>query len=283
MGLRFSKYHGIGNDFVVVDGVAATRVDSELAKRICDRHLGVGADGVLLVTHKASGPQMAIINADGSSSEMCGNGIRCVALHLALHGEYGDRITIDTAAGPHLCRVKRDGGVARVEVEMAVPNLAPETLPMDAEGPQLDAALDVDGVTLRITAVSMGNPHAVSFDSLGDRRLTLGPALSKHKRFARGVNAGFARVDGEQAIALDVFERGVGWTRACGTGACAAAVAAVETGRMPRGKPIQVLLPGGPLTIVVGAPGERVQMAGPAELVFEGELTLHELEDEPTN
>lgn len=272
--MRFSKYHGIGNDFVVVDGPAAARVDAELARRICDRHLGVGADGVLLVTAGERGPHMAIINADGSRPEMCGNGIRCVALHLSLRGELGEAVVIDTAAGPHRCRVQREGGSAQVEVEMAVPSLSPAALRLAAEGPQLDAPFEVEGTTLHITAVSMGNPHAVSFDALGERRLALGPALATHPRFASGVNAGFARLEGEQALALDVFERGVGWTRACGTGACAAAVAAVETGRMARGAPIAVRLPGGTLSIQVGAAGERVRMTGPAEHVFDGELRL---------
>lgn len=282
MSLRFSKYEGIGNDFVVVDeaeGLPRSIRPTE-ARRICDRHLGVGADGVLLVGSSSGRPSMKIINADGSIPEMCGNGIRCVALHLLRTGRLaGDGgVVIDTAAGPHECLVEPVGevssgvpGAALVEVEMRAPSLAPAEVPVLAAEPLVDAALDVDGLTVHGTALSMGNPHLVLFDSVGDGRFALGPRLEKDARFPKGVNVGFARAEA-RGVTLDVWERGAGWTRACGTGACAAAVAAVETGRAERSAPIRVRLPGGELTIQVGAPGEPVRMRGPARHVFDGEL-----------
>ncbi len=282
MTLRFAKYEGIGNDFVVVDDAEslAQGIGPNEAARICDRHLGVGADGVLLVGSNGERPSMRVINADGSIPEMCGNGLRCVALHIVRTGRAtGSSFVVDTDAGPHDCLVDPIGDAsaaaaeaALVEVAMRVPSLAPGDVPALAEEPLVDAALDVDGLTVHGTAVSMGNPHLVLFDAIGDRRLALGPRLERDPRFPKGVNVGFATMEWG-GITLDVWERGAGWTRACGTGACAAAVAAVETGRAKRGDSIRVRLPGGELVIRVGAPGEPVRMRGPARHVFDGELT----------
>lgn len=266
-GLRFSKYEGLGNDFIVVDGAA--QVDTERAVALCDRHRGIGADGVLIVN--ASAPSMEVINADGSVPEMCGNGLRCVVWHLVREGHFerGAEHQIQTAAGPHLAKLHGDGDV---EIWMSVPTLEPKEISVAADGPRVDAPIEVVGRTLSFTAVGMGNPHAVIFDELTEaERRDYGPQVQAHQWFPAGVNVGFARmVNG--AIELHVLERGAGWTQACGTGACAAAVAAVETGRAERGAPIRVELPGGALTIVVGEPGERVRMRGPARHVFDGEL-----------
>jgi diaminopimelate epimerase len=166
--------------------------------------------------------------------------------------------------------VDASGDEGLVEVTMRVPSLVAAEIPLRGEA-LIDATIDVAGRPLRGTAVSMGNPHFVTFDDVGESRLELGPRVGRDPRFPEGVNVGFARVDGPSAITLHVFERGAGWTRACGTGACAAAVAAVETGRAERNTPITVRLPGGTLTIVVGAPGEPVRMRGPARHVFDGE------------
>ncbi|MBO6940165.1 MAG: diaminopimelate epimerase [Deltaproteobacteria bacterium] len=266
-GLRFSKYEGLGNDFIIVDGAA--QVDTERAVELCDRHRGIGADGVLIVN--ASAPSMEVINADGSVPEMCGNGLRCVVWHLVREGHFerGAEHQIQTGAGPHLAKLHGDGDV---EIWMSAPTLEPKEVPMAADGPRVDAPIEVVGRTLSFTAVGMGNPHAVIFDELtAAERLEYGPQVQAHQWFPAGVNVGFARmVDG--GLELHVLERGSGWTQACGTGACAAAVAAVETGRAERGTPIRVELPGGALTIVVGEPGERVRMRGPARHVFDGEL-----------
>jgi diaminopimelate epimerase len=272
--VAFYKYEGLGNDFIVLDG--GREVTPAQAIALCDRHLGVGADGVLMVRVANGRASMRVVNADGSRSEMCGNGLRCVALHLVRTGALSsDAFVVDTDAGPHACRVMGDGAVTTVEVEMAVPSLEPEQVPVRADAPLVDAPFDVGGRSLRVTAVSMGNPHVVTFDDVGDARLELGPLLESDPRFPERVNAGFARLDPSgSAIHLTVYERGVGWTRACGTGACAAAVAAVETKKSQRDAPVRVRLPGGELEIRVRAPGAPVLMTGPARLVFEGRALL---------
>ncbi len=275
MQVPFSKYEGLGNDFVVVDlervGAAPT---AEQVVRICDRHLGIGADGVLLVSSSGPRPVMRVINSDGSTPEMCGNGIRCVAMHLLRTGRTptNNRLVIDTDSGPHPCRVLYDSD--SVEVTMRPPSLAPATIPVVAETPVVDAPFDLRGRTVHVTAVSMGNPHAVLFDDVGEGRAELAPLLQRHERFPRHANVGFARVLGQELLEVNVFERGAGWTQACGTGACAAAVAAVETGRARRGMPIEVRLPGGPLQITVNDPGEAITMTGPARHVFDGVIEL---------
>jgi diaminopimelate epimerase len=262
--VRFSKYEGLGNDFVLVDGPA---LDAARVKALCDRHRGIGADGVIAIDRAGERPYMRVVNSDGSTPEMCGNGLRCVALHLVRTGVFAARqsFVVDTDAGPHGCSL--DGDL--VTIEMAVPSLEPASLPVLADGPLVDAPFSIGDETLRVTAVSMGNPHAVLFDEVGMRRLELGPRIGSDPRFPRGVNVGFARTTGD-AIELFVFERGAGWTEACGTGAAAAAVAAVETGRFARDARIPVDLPGGRLVIEVGAAGRRVTMTGPARHVFDG-------------
>ncbi len=267
--LAFAKYEGIGNDFVVVDAdVWGTRPDAD-AIAVCDRFTGVGADGLLVVDSRV--PSMRVVNADGSRSEMCGNGLRCVVLHLARLGAFvGDRIVVQTEAGPHpsLVHARTERG-AEIEVRMRVPSLDPRALPLLVDAPLVDAPF-VEGA--RFTAVSMGNPHVVTFDEVD--RLTLGPRVQADVRFPEGVNVGFARATAgaRPTFALDVYERGSGWTRACGTGACAAGVAAVVTGRARRHEPIVMRLPGGALEITVGEPDEPVRMRGPARHVFDGAL-----------
>ncbi|MEZ4247938.1 MAG: diaminopimelate epimerase [Polyangiales bacterium] len=267
--LPFAKYEGLGNDFVIVDAAAwGVRPDRD-AIAICDRFTGVGGDGVLVVD--ASVPSMRVINADGSRSEMCGNGLRCVVLHLARLGAFsGEEVVVQTDAGPHPSLFfARGPRTAEVEVRMRVPSLVPADVPVTVADSLLDTPF-LDGV--RFTAVSMGNPHAVTFDDVD--HLELGPRVQADARFPEGVNVGFARatVDARPTFDLDVFERGSGWTRACGTGACAAGVAAVVTGRARRHEPIVMRLPGGPLEITVGEPHEPVRMRGPARHVYDGTL-----------
>lgn len=188
---RFAKYEGLGNDFVVVtaQNVTADRLGPGAARAICDRHLGVGADGVLVTGLEGGRPFMRILNADGSEPEMCGNGLRCVALHLVQTGMVPERaFVVDTASGPHGCEVLDAGEVAHVEVEMRAPSLAPADVPVDATGPLVDAPLELDGRVVRVTAVSMGNPHAVTFDALDDAaRAALGPRLERDPRFPQRV------------------------------------------------------------------------------------------------
>jgi diaminopimelate epimerase len=257
--LLFEKYEGLGNDFVVVEGTPSSLEVSEV-RRICDRHRGVGADGVLFTGVSAGRPFMHVVNADGTTAEMCGNGIRCVALHLLRRGLVEDRsFEIDTDAGPHPIRVLEVAAPGRVEVGMRAPTVH---------------WTDRDIAGVKVAFVSMGNPHAVVFDAAPELRRDLGPFLQRDAAFPEQANVGFARLHGTSRIELFVYERGSGWTEACGTGACAAVVAAVETKRVERGARIDVGLPGGTLEIVVGAPGERVRMTGPARHVFSGKVEL---------
>ncbi len=262
MERRFAKYEGLGNDFIVVDA-AADAVSKADAVRACDRRLGVGGDGVLVVSpHREHDAAMRVINADGSVPEMCGNGIRCVALHLAMaRGLDQATFTIATDAGPRTCAVERKGNRATVRVDMGV---------VTFEG---DREIDVGGERLVVAIGDAGNPHAISFGEFDDARIdALGPAIATHAAFAGGINAEFATVRGD-AIDLVVWERGVGRTLACGTGACATAVAAIAKKKVP-GPRVRVALPGGDLEIEAGARGASTFMTGPARLVFHGELEV---------
>jgi diaminopimelate epimerase len=275
MLLPFSKYEGLGNDFLIIEkeALADVRLTTEQAIALCDRHRGIGADGVLLLD--LNEPSMAVINSDGSVPEMCGNGLRCAALHLARRrGEVTLEVTVATAAGPHSCVVVNRQDAESVAVQMAPPSLVPSDLPLSSASPWLDHPLEVDGRTLHLSGVSMGNPHAVTFDEVGDARFALGPAIQSDPHFPEGVNVGFVSEREGSSMRLDVLERGAGWTQACGTGACAAAVAAVETGRAERDEQLSVHLPGGTLLITVAAPGDSVLMQGPARFVFWGEIEV---------
>lgn len=277
VSIPFRKYEGTANDFVVVDARHGDvpALDPAAVARICDRHRGVGADGVLVIGQAGELPSMTVLNADGSTSEMCGNGLRCVVRYLVGDATSGE-ITVMTGAGPHRCIVKGE----LVEVAMRVPSLVPSEVPVVADAPLIDAPIEFSGHRIRFTAVSMGNPHAVTFDPDLDRAV-LGPRVGRDPRFPQGVNVGFGRIEGS-TLELHVFERGAGFTQACGTGACAAAVAAVVTGRARRGETLEVRLPGGPLAITVGAADEPVRMRGPARFVFEGALDVARFTGEPS-
>jgi diaminopimelate epimerase len=260
--LRFAKYHGLGNDFVLVDGPL---MDAGRAIRICDRHRGIGADGVVTILPAKSpgaAATMHIYNPDGSVPEMCGNAIRCLAAHLSATRGAPDAVTIDTGAGPKRCTLHRDAGgrVEAVSVEMG---------PARVEGEQ---DFDVGGERHHAVRVNMGNPHAVLFEPpSAERARSIGPRIEA--AVAGGVNVGFAR-PGPTGIDLVVWERGAGLTDACGTGACAAAVAAVRSGAVAAGAPVEVRLPGGAMRITVSPDLAGVNMRGPAERVFEGETDL---------
>jgi len=263
MTVAFEKYEGLGNDFIVVDAASEADVDVDRAQRLCDRHFGVGGDGVLFVLpplSPSSRGRMVVINADGSRPEMCGNGIRCVALHLARRdGAPAISYVIDTDAGPLACAVEREGDRAWVSVGMGRGRL------------QGEHVQEVDGKRLEMTRVSMGNPHAITFaepldESWADR---VGPAVSGS--FPEGSNVELARVTAEDEIDLVVWERGVGRTLACGTGAAATAVAAAVQGRARFGVPVRIRLPGGTLELTVAPESLEVTMRGPARRVFSGE------------
>jgi diaminopimelate epimerase len=260
--LPFVKYHGLGNDFVVVDGPL---MDAERARRICDRRRGIGGDGVLTVLPPRTAgatATMHIYNSDGSVAAMCGNGVRCVARHLAEVRGLDGAIVIDTDSGPKACTIHRG---ARGEVQAVSVEMGPAAL----EGEQ---SFRVRGETLAALRVSMGNPHAVLLDlPTVERASAVGPEIERS--VPGGVNVGFSR-PGPAGIDLVVWERGAGLTDACGTGACAAAVAAVSRGLARAGAPVAVRLPGGALEITVAPDLVGVTMRGPAERVFSGETDL---------
>lgn len=277
MALHFTKMHGLGNDFLVVDRRAdATPVDPARVVLLCDRHRGVGADGVLSVLPSSRAPlAMHVTNPDGSTAEMCGNGLRCVvrwAVDRGLLPPGGG--PVETGRGVLDCRVEPDG---LVRVDMGRPLLAPADVPCLADGDRVVARPFAVGATsLDLTAVCLGNPHAVTFvddaRSLDALARELGPLVERHPSFPRRTNVEFARLTGDAALDLVVWERGAGLTQACGTGACAAAVAAVLTGRVRAGVPLAVHLPGGPLLVEVAPDLSRVWMTGPAAAVFEGDV-----------
>lgn len=275
--MRFWKYQGIGNDFILLDGTAGDlEIDAEWCRRACDRHYGIGADGVLYVMPgEGTDITMRIINADGSEAEMCGNGIRCVAKYAADHEVVpGDTMTIHTLAGDLGAEVFRgdDGLVRTVRINMGAPILDGRTIPVDYDGRFIDQPFDADGVPIRANAVSMGNPHFITFTPLDDATVDrLGPILERHPFFPRKTNVEFCRVENGK-IYICVYERGAAWTLACGTGACATTTAAALNGLVPFGTPVDVHLPGGWLRITVDKDLGYVLMEGPAELVFTGDM-----------
>lgn len=271
--LRFTKMHGLGNDFVVLDGV---RQDVALApaqlRLLADRRLGVGCDQVLVVeraTRADADFRYRIYNADGGEVEQCGNGARCFVKFVTDHGyTTARRIRVETAGGMITPEIVAGG---EVTVDMGVPRFEPAAIPFVADADAVIHALDVEGRSVGITVVSMGNPHAVQ--AVADVDLapvtTQGPRLECHPRFPQRVNAGYMQVVDRATIRLRVWERGVGETPACGTGACAAAVAGIRRGMLDAR--VRVETRGGWLTIAWPGTGEPVRMTGPAATVFEGE------------
>lgn len=292
--VAFAKRHGLGNDFLIIEldaldpTVAAELQQPATVRWLCDRAFGVGGDGVLALSAPRTPGAVAtmrVLNADGSEAEMCGNGIRCVAAFLRERdASLGERLVIDTGAGPLACTVALGAdGVDTVTVDMGRPRLTRAEIP--ATGPSddrwIDAPLTIPGDTFDsrpFTAVSMGNPHAITFveDAATVEVLarTLGPAVEHHAAFPRRANAEFAAVTGPDQLVVGVWERGSGITLACGTGACATAVAACLTGRARAGAPIHVALPGGTLIITVDPDYRTVTMTGPARRAFTGTVDL---------
>jgi diaminopimelate epimerase len=275
--MRFVKMQGCGNDYIYVDGFRQPMPPDppRLSRTISDRHFGVGGDGLILIcpSEKADA-RMRMYNADGSESEMCGNGIRCVAKFVYDHGLVRKSpLTIETGRGVLTLDLEISGGkVRQVCVDMGEPILQAERIPARLPGdPPLEAVLEVAGQTLRVTCVSMGNPHCITFvDAISDPHvLGLGPQIERHPAFPRRVNAEFVRVNRPDDVTMRVWERGSGETLACGTGACAVAVAGHLTGRTKRR--VTVHLPGGDLQLDWSEADNHVYMTGPAVEVFQGE------------
>ena len=275
--MRFTKMHGAGNDFVVLDlRDGRTPPDAAMCARIADRHRGVGCDQILTVEAPRSTDAVAsyrIWNSDGSVAQQCGNGARCIAAWLVRDGAAPaqDGFAIDSPAGTHAVARDAQGGFA---IDMGAPQFAPAAIPLHGlDAAQDEYEVDVDGIEIRFGAVSMGNPHAVIEVADADAAdvVRIGTALQRHAAFPQSVNVGFAEVVSRDRIRLRVYERGAGETLACGSGACAAVVALVRRDRIDAGRDIEVALPGGSLRIRYDRVEGRVRMSGPTAFVFEGE------------
>ena len=275
--MKFTKMQGLGNDYVYVNCLKEKIADPpELARKISDRHFGVGSDGLIMICPSDKADfEMKMYNADGARAEMCGNGIRCVAKYVYDYGLTDKtRISVDTLAGiKYLDLTVENGKVSQVKVDMGRPILEPEKIPVQAEGDRVvNEPLLVDGKEYRMTCVSMGNPHAVIFVDQDVKELPLeqiGPAFENHERFPKRINTEFARVLDRRTVEMRVWERGSGETLACGTGTCATAVACILNGLTDDEMTVHLL--GGDLYIKWDREKDTVYMTGPAETVFEGE------------
>ncbi|MBI3744540.1 MAG: diaminopimelate epimerase [Chloroflexi bacterium] len=275
--MDFIKMQGTGNDFVMINALRVERDWPKLAVAMCDRHFGVGADGIVLVAPSdAADLKMRMFNPDGSEAEMCGNGIRCFAKYAIEEGlAPGERaqLTIETLAGLRTTTARMDGRYVRsVRVGMGKPRLAPKEIPVAASGsgPVIDHAIRVNGTSFKVTCVSMGNPHAVAFvdEPVSGLPLeVLGPKVEHDKFFPKRVNFEVANIVDKRHVTSRVWERGAGLTLACGTGACAVMVAAHLKGLV--GDSVEVKVPGGALNIEWDGKGE-VFLEGSAETVFRG-------------
>ena len=283
MKLKFTKMHGAGNDFIVVDAIHQdVNLSTEQWRRLADRRFGIGADQILVVERPQSEGvdfRYRIFNSDGGEVEQCGNGARAFARFVSDKGLSGEKsIRVETMKGIIAPRLEDDGSVT---VDMGAPRLDPAEVPFDAAG--LDGAaegedttwpLSVGDQTVFVSVVSMGNPHAVQVVDDADTAPveTMGPAIETHARFPKKVNAGFMQVLDRHHIKLRVFERGAGETLACGTGACAAVVAGIRRGLLD--SPVRVSARGGELSIAWAGLGQPVYLSGPAVTVFEGEVEI---------
>ena len=275
--MKFTKMQGIGNDYVYVNCLQETIENpSELAKKISDRHYGVGSDGLIMINPSDKADfEMEMYNADGSRGEMCGNGIRCVAKYVYDYGLTDKTsISVETLAGiKYLDLTVEDGKVVLVKVDMGKPMLRPEEVPVVSEKEEvIDEPITVDGQEYRMTCVSMGNPHAVVFIDHDVKECpleTVGVKFENHERFPKRVNTEFVNVLDRHTAQMRVWERGSGETLACGTGACAVAVACALNGLTE--DEVTVKLLGGDLQIKWDREKNTVYMTGPAEVVFDGE------------
>lgn len=276
MLLNFSKMHGLGNDFMVIDGVTQNVfLSPEKVRSFSDRHMGIGFDQLLLVEPPYDPEQdfhYRIFNSDGSEVEQCGNGARCFANFVKMKGLINrNKISVSTKAGKMVLYIEKDG---QVTVNMGVPNFDPAAIPLQANKEEKTYLARVDDRTLFFGAVSMGNPHCVlEVDNTQTAEVEhIGPIMTSHERFPEGVNVGFMHIKSRSSIDLRVYERGVGETMACGSGACAAVAIGQIQGKLD--KEVSVSLPGGDLRIRWNGPGSALKMTGPTKHVFDGQLQL---------
>lgn len=277
--MKFTKMQGLGNDYVYVNCFKETIENPpEMAKKVSNRNFGIGSDGLIMINPSdVADFEMEMYNADGSRSEMCGNGIRCVGKYVYDYGlTEKEHISVETLAGiKYLDLTVEDGKVKLVKVDMGSPELVPENIPIVADGNRvIDEPINVNGTEYRMTGVSMGNPHAVVYveDVKGLDIEKIGPAFENHERFPNRVNTEFVKVLDQNTVEMRVWERGSGETMACGTGACAVAVACILNG-LTEDK-VTVKLLGGDLQIEWDKEADKVYMTGPAEVSFDGEINL---------
>lgn len=277
--MKFTKMQGLGNDYVYVNCFKETIENPpEMAKKVSNRNFGIGSDGVIMINPSdVADFEMEMYNADGSRSEMCGNGIRCVGKYVYDYGlTEKEHISVETLAGiKYLDLTVEDGKVKLVKVDMGSPELVPENIPIVADGNRvIDEPINVNGTEYRMTGVSMGNPHAVVYveDVKGLDIETIGPAFENHERFPNRVNTEFVKVLDRNTVEMRVWERGSGETMACGTGACAVAVACILNGFTE--DKVTVKLLGGDLQIEWDKEADKIYMTGPAEVSFDGEINL---------
>jgi diaminopimelate epimerase len=278
MRIEFLKMQGLGNDFFVFDAPpvsAADFIDSDKVRALADRHTGVGFDQALMLEAPRDSRSRVfyrVFNSDGSEVEQCGNGARCIAaLMYARQPELGRDLTMESAGGVVRARVRDDGLVA---VDMGIPNFEPRSLPMEAPAESPAYSLEIDGTEIEFGAVSMGNPHVVLRvpDVKAAPIERIGPTIEKHPRFAKRTNVGFMQIVERTRIRLRVYERGVGETLACGTGACAAVAVGVKSGLLD--SEVRVDLPGGTAMVTWPGPGQHLWLTGPATTVFAGSIDI---------
>ncbi|MEW8681798.1 MAG: diaminopimelate epimerase [Candidatus Thiodiazotropha endolucinida] len=276
MRLHFTKMHGLGNDFVVIDAISQSiDLSPQTLQKLADRHFGIGCDQILLIEPPESADTdfyYRIYNADGSEVEACGNGARCFARFVKEKGlSTKSSIPVETLAGKISLRHLADG---HVEVDMGAPIFEPASIPFTAPQQANTYLLDIDDQQVSLSAVSMGNPHAVLIVPSVDQAdvATLGPLIENHPRFPQRTNVGFMQIDRTTEIRLRVFERGTGETLACGSGACAAVAAGRQLGLLD--EEVLVHLPGGDLVVKWHSEGQPVLIEGPAEIVYEGTIDL---------
>ena len=280
MKLKFTKMHGCGNDYIYFNCFEQQVADPEaLSIRLSDRHFGIGGDGIVLICPSdVADAKMRMFNADGSEGKMCGNATRCIGKYMYEHGLISKpEMTLETLSGIKILKMtEQDGKIASVRVDMGKAILKPSEIPTRYEGDTaVSVPLTVDGTEYAVTCVSMGNPHCIVFVDQDVSTLDLpkiGPSFENHDMFPERINTEFIRVMDDYTLQMRVWERGSGETLACGTGACAAAVASVLNGYCPKGEDITIHLIGGDLNICYT--DEAVFLTGPATTVFEGSIEL---------
>ena len=276
MRVKFTKMHGVGNDFVVFDApIPDSLLDPARLRALADRRTGIGFDQALLLDapqRADSAAHYRVFNADGAEVEQCGNGARCLAALLERRGRARDgELTLESAAGVIRARLAPDGAVS---VDLGVPDFNPRSLPFDAPAEADSYALEVGGQRLEIMVVSLGNPHAVVTVAAVDSVpvATLGPLIERHPRFPKRVNTGFLEIVSREQVRLRVYERGAGETLSCGTGACAAVAVAGRRGWLD--KRVRVSVRGGELRVNWGGVGEHIWLTGPVQVSFQGQVEV---------